>query len=171
MAELPKIGVIHAPQDFKYEEVLEEGKPDHEGDFFAARHPHMPYGRRAKIFAPFAALKGFEEEVGSKTVRYEMRHQLDAEELNDLNEKLQELQKRITARRRNGENRITAEVDYFVLCEDKHHEAYHRRGCYETVRDTVLKVDVHMQRLSIGSLRIPFADIRQIRLPKEDMHD
>ena len=49
---------------FKYQDVLEKGKPVHEKmDEFLIRHPPMPLSRRAKIFAPFSALRGFEEEL------------------------------------------------------------------------------------------------------------
>ncbi len=50
------------PEDFPYREVLRKGKPRHgREDPFRLRHPKMEPGRRAKIFAPFDALKGFRE--------------------------------------------------------------------------------------------------------------
>ena len=52
------IGSVPAPAGFKYETVMRSGKPVHKGDYFSVRHPEMDRGRRAKIFAPFAALRG-----------------------------------------------------------------------------------------------------------------
>lgn len=52
------------PANFRYRDVYEKGKPDHSTmDSFAIKHPPMPLSRRAKIFSPFDALKGFSEEL------------------------------------------------------------------------------------------------------------
>ena len=40
------------------------GRPQRQKfDEFWCRHPPMDLGKRAKIFAPFAALKGFDKEI------------------------------------------------------------------------------------------------------------
>lgn len=55
------------PSSFRYRNVLEKGKPVHDKyDNFSIRHPAMDLSRRAKIFSPFDALKGFSDEL-SKT--------------------------------------------------------------------------------------------------------
>ena len=55
------------PSSFRYKNVLEKGKPVHDKyDSFSLRHPAMDLSRRAKIFSPFDALKGFGGEL-SKT--------------------------------------------------------------------------------------------------------
>ena len=55
------------PSSFRYKNVLEKGKPVHDKyDSFSLRHPAMDLSRRAKIFSPFDALKGFSGEL-SKT--------------------------------------------------------------------------------------------------------
>lgn len=51
---------------FDYSSLLQKQRPAHKGDAFYVRHPPMPRERRAKIFAPFAALKGFEEAINEK---------------------------------------------------------------------------------------------------------
>lgn len=52
---------------FKYQKVYDKGKPVHKNfDSFSIKHPPMDLSRRAKIFNPFDALKGFSEEL-SKT--------------------------------------------------------------------------------------------------------
>ncbi|MCR5214182.1 MAG: hypothetical protein K6E10_07175 [Eubacterium sp.] len=45
----------------KYQDIIDKERPQHNGDDFDIRHPRMSREQRAKIFAPFAALKGFEE--------------------------------------------------------------------------------------------------------------
>lgn len=52
------------PSSFRYKKVLEKGKPKHlPYDSFYIKHPPMDLSRRAKIFSPFDALKGFNEEI------------------------------------------------------------------------------------------------------------
>ncbi len=55
---------LSPPPSFPYRKVLEKGKPVHDrNDPFSARHPAMDLDRRAKIFSPFDALKGFGDEL------------------------------------------------------------------------------------------------------------
>ena len=50
------------PKSFRYRQILLKGRPLHQGgDAFLARHPPMDLSRRAKLFAPFDALRGFDE--------------------------------------------------------------------------------------------------------------
>ncbi len=49
---------------FRYKDVLDRGKPTHEkDDTFSIKHPPMELSKRAKIFSPFDALKGFGDEL------------------------------------------------------------------------------------------------------------
>ena len=58
------IGYMPMPEGFRYAELAKAGRPQHQKfDEFWCRHPPMDLGKRAKIFAPFAALKGFDEEI------------------------------------------------------------------------------------------------------------
>ena len=54
------------PAGFPYFRRLIQGPPKHAEDAFSQRHPRMEEGHRAKIFAPFAALKGYEEALRAK---------------------------------------------------------------------------------------------------------
>ncbi|MCR4903153.1 MAG: hypothetical protein K6A23_09855 [Butyrivibrio sp.] len=48
----------------KYRDVYMRGKPKHDkDDIFSIKHPAMDLGKRAKIFSPFDALKGFDDEL------------------------------------------------------------------------------------------------------------
>ena len=56
--------VLEIPSNFRYREVFLKGKPKHDKtDSFSIKHPAMDLGRRAKIFSPFDALKGFSDEL------------------------------------------------------------------------------------------------------------
>ena len=69
-------------QDFKYTEVVRKGKPQHEKyDSFYLKHPPMELSKRAKIFSPFDALKGFREAVNSKEIIYVEQKEPNDEEI------------------------------------------------------------------------------------------
>lgn len=56
--------VLETPSNFRYREVFLKGKPKHDKtDSFSIKHPAMDLRRRAKIFSPFDALKGFSDEL------------------------------------------------------------------------------------------------------------
>ncbi len=52
-----------AEKESSYERLKGKERPVHEGDDFAIRHPKMPLEKRAKIFQPFDALRGFSAEL------------------------------------------------------------------------------------------------------------
>ena len=65
---------IIIPEGFRYREVLRRGKPVHDRfDSFSLRHPPMPLEKRAKIFSPFDALRGFNDAISSVDALYEDR--------------------------------------------------------------------------------------------------
>ena len=74
------IGDFPMPEDFRYKDVYLKGKPQHsKTDPFRLRHPSMDVRKRAKIFAPFNALKGYNEAVAAKNVLYEDKRELNEE--------------------------------------------------------------------------------------------
>ena len=75
------LGEMTMPANFRYREVFSLGRPRHrQGDSFAQKHPAMDRGKRAKIFSPFDALRGFSDAVAAKDVQYENRPELTEEE-------------------------------------------------------------------------------------------
>ena len=67
---MPIIEDMNMPDTFRYREVFLKGKPEHgEYDRFRIRHPKMDVGRRAKIFAPFDALRGFGDAICAEGIR------------------------------------------------------------------------------------------------------
>ena len=153
--------------EFKYRAVLQKGKPVHD-QYFYLRHPSMPCRKRAKIFAPFAALKGFEEEVQSKDIIYVRKRLPDIDEVNELNKKLVLLQKLTKNSRAAGMDGVTAEVEYYIPCSDPHNEAFRVKGVYETTAGTVSFVDPYRQILRINEQDIRFDDITDIILHLTD---
>ena len=150
----------------RYGNLLLLERPAHVGDLFSRRHPRMTRLNRAKLFAPFAALAGFEECVRRKEAEYVYRREPDGEEARALDRRLCELY-RLTANsglaRANG---VRVRVERFQLCRDPDSEAYLVKGQYVAVTGTVVRVDPQGQRLLLRSegvsLSIPFRDIRRI---------
>ena len=122
------IGDMAMPADFEYRDVFLKGRPVHEPfDAFRLRHPSMDPVRRAKIFAPFDALAGFDEALASTEVLCEPRRELSDDEKEELDRRLGILH-RLT---RNGhlarENRVPVSVTRFIPFPDGD------CGRYETV--------------------------------------
>ena len=63
-----------------YEDIMGLRRPVHRDDPFARRHPKMDRGNRAKLFAPFAALTGFDDVVHAMAVQC---GELPPEEISD----------------------------------------------------------------------------------------
>ena len=150
--------------DFTYTDIIHSRRPFHDGDLFDRRHPKMTRLNRAKIFAPFAALSGFDDAVKSKQVPYVPRRIKDTEETRALNRALEALHRATRTGALARQNRVRARVEYFVVCADPHHEAFGRDGLYRAVTGIVWKVDPVGQAMVIGDTTIPFSDIHRITL-------
>lgn len=74
------IGYMPMPEGFRYAELAKAGRPQHRKfDEFWCRHPPMDPGKRAKIFAPFAALRGFDEEIRSSQCKVALEQENEIE--------------------------------------------------------------------------------------------
>ena len=150
------IGAMAMPMDFRYKDVFLKGMPVHEGwDAFRIKHPPMPASRWAKIFSPFDALKGFDEEISAKEVRYVDRIELDEDEKRSLDRKLFILRNYTYNSRMARANAITVTVEHFD------------GGLYHTTTGMVKKVDEIRKTLLLqtaaGELPISFDDLLDIR--------
>ena len=138
------VGYMPMPAGFAFKNLFERGKPRHDrSDPFRARHPKMPLSRRAKIFAPFDALVGFDEAIASKEVTYESRRYLSDQERERLDGRLQKLA-RLTCRAKTPQGRKrrpVVSVTYFVPCTDQNHFAYGTEGTYRTVTGILRSID------------------------------
>ena len=150
---------------FKYQDVLNRGKPRHDPlDPFSIRHPPMPLSRRAKIFAPFEALKGYNEAIHAQTVEYEKKHDLSDEKRRELDQKISTLRKLTYNRRVALENQIVIRAEYFVPCLDPDHEAYGRLGSYECVVGICMGVNVIKKSVRVDDQEIYAEDIADIEI-------
>ena len=152
--------------EFAYDDIIHAHRPTHDGDVFSRRHPKMARLNRAKLFAPFAALSGFDEAVRAKQTPYVPRRIEDADALRALNLALTRLYRATRTGALARQNRIRARVEYFEPCADPNHEAFGRGGLYRAVTDVVLRVDPAGQRLTVGDRVVPFADLHRIVVVK-----
>ena len=158
------IQVVAIPQDFKYLDTFLKGRPQHKRmDPFWIRHPSMDVAKRAKIFAPFDALRGFSAAIIAKDALYEPKRDLSEEDQEDLNSKLSVLYELTRNSRIARENSIPVSVTYFVPCTDRNNEAYGIRGSYETISGICLKVDaISKDLILMDGQRIRFDAINTI---------
>lgn len=145
----------------KYADILHLERPDP-----SAKHPHMSVANRAKIFSPFAALRGFDDELaeeGAQTLRVP-KAELSEEEKSALSARLAGL--------RRG---MTVTVRYFVpdLCCPADPPV----GLYQTVTGTVQTLDPIAKTLRLALegqpkgpglekekvVTIPFAEIETLQ--------
>ncbi len=153
----------------RYGSIIFQDRPVHDGDVFSRKHPKMSQLNRAKIFAPFAALVGFDERVRKKEINYVSKHELDADEEWELNHKLYNLHCLTANSRLARANMVCVSIEYFVICTDEENDAYMVKGQYKSITGIVLKVDPHEQHIAIKSGTdthvIPFIDIYRIFMP------
>lgn len=157
------------PAVARYGNIIFRDGPVHDGDVFSRKHPRMSQQNRAKLFAPFAALVGFDERVHKKEINYVSKHELDADEEWELNHRLYKLHCLTANSRLARVNMVSISIEYFAACTDEENDAYLVKGQYKTITGMVLKVDQHEQRITIRSGTdtkvIPFSDIYRIFKP------
>ncbi len=156
---------ITIPKGFRYSEVLRRGKPVHEKfDSFSIKHPSMPLEKRAKIFSPFDALKGFSEAISSKEVIYEYRKTLSDEEKRILDQKLCLLRQLTANNKASRTGSIPVEVTCFRRLEDP--DMQEEKGTYLTDSGILGEVDDFSRMFILNDdTRIPIDDIISINSP------
>ena len=159
----PLIGDMSMPADFRYKNVFFRGRPRHDPlSRFRLKHPEMPCSRRAKIFAPFDALRGFNEAVASKEILYVGKPVLSEYEKEKLDAKLTLLRRTFNTRsaRRNAP---VVSVTYYLACSDKENDAYGTGGTLETATGILSRIDAEITRtITIGARDIPLDDVTDI---------
>lgn len=133
----------------KYADILHAPRPTSEESLL--KHPRMSLENRAKIFSPFAALRGYEQEIareGWKMRRVERPNPSDGE-VEILSAKLAQILKGMEVR-----------IIYFQ--EDTADTSSRHMGCYREISGRVEVIDSVGQMLRINGQVIPFADIQDI---------
>lgn len=165
------IGAMPMPADFRYRDVYYKGKPKHTRyDAFGARHPKMENGQRAKIFAPFDALRGFSDALGRQDVPYVEKAVLEEDDQKRLDSQLKVLAEKTRNGREARKNRVRVKVTYFVPCTDIDNEAYGKKGQYRTLEGVCLAVEAQaMKALRVEDTWVEFSDI--LKIEGEDLPD
>ena len=152
------------PVNFRYRDVFLKGKPQHgQYDSFRIRHPGMDIRKRAKIFAPFDALKGFNEAVSAKNVLYHDMTAPSEEDAAELDRRLKILHGLTYNSRMARANHVQVTVTYYEPCRDADHEDYGLRGQYKTICGICRNVDTEVTKtILIGKARLPLENVRKI---------
>lgn len=119
----------------KYKDIINKRWDDNPNFFI--RHPRMPLEERAKIFAPFAALRGHGERLSQETdamLRSE-RMELSEEETANLSDRLRQLEKGM-------------EVTIVYFAPDSEDGSM---GYYVSISGTVVNVDSVYQVIKINT--------------------
>lgn len=112
--------------------------------YVSAKRPQMSMEDRAAQFSPFAALVGYEDGIAETNRQVEQLAELNEDYLQELDEKLQYIQRRI-------DECPLAEITYFEP------DGVKRGGAYKTVRGNVKRIDGDKRQ-------IVFSDKRTISL-------
>ena len=117
----------------KYDDILYKERPH-------AKKP-MSLNDRAKIFLPFAALKGYEELIQEKNKVDIQKIELDQDALDELDEKIHYIQLHIP---------MNIKITYF----NENH--------YETIDGLCTKIDIDRNEIKINNQIISLQDIYNI---------
>lgn len=113
-------------------------------------HPKMNMQDRAKIFLPFAALKGYEEAIEEKQKIYVPKKELTEDMIDKLDKRLGLLLKLLTENQK-----IIVKVTYYF--ENKMSE-----GEYLAREGMLVKIASDMSYLQIVNDKIPICDVKDI---------
>ena len=134
----------------KYADILQQSRPDSAES--RCRHPRMSLQNRAKIFSPFAALRGYDDELAEEKQRSRRvpRRTLTEEAVQDLSDRLMQVTRGME---------IT--VEYFRA--DTAHPAVPPLGEYVVCTGVVEAIDPVYRTLRLAGTVIPFEDLWAIQ--------
>lgn len=134
----------------KYADIIDMERPQTEESL--RKHPRMTLQNRAKIFSPFAALRGYDEQLAEEKQRSERvtKKILTEEEISDLSDKLMQVTKG-----------TTVTVQYFK--EDTAHPEIPPVGNYVTLTGKVDTVDPVFRTMQLNGEVIAFENLLDIK--------
>ncbi len=132
----------------RYDDIINLPRPE-------SKHPHMSNADRAKIFSPFAALKGHTETIRKKEILRVNKIDLSDEAAAALNEKLTLLEK--------GQ---MVTITYFFSDPGPDGTGGTAEGIYITLSGIIKHLDSISRILEIENHKINFDDIADIRSDK-----
>ena len=115
----------------------------------------MPLQERAKIFLPFAALKGYEQKVEERETVFDRENGVSEDLLQDLNDTMLSIKRRIAL----GETPIIR-VRYFMKTENRDNGDGHERW----KEGLCCAVDGVRQTIEVGEENISFSALREIQV-------
>ena len=144
-----------------YHAIRQEHRPLHDGDAFSVRHPKMDITKRAKLFMPFDALRGFDAaiDIAKSSAVLVRRRDLDEGETAALDKKLRRLSGLFQACRRHHRTMTVSATHFVEKAKDGNGAPL---GAYEAVRGDLTALNPVHQYLVIDSVRIAFSDIGTI---------
>ncbi len=161
----PILGYMPLPDNFPYLKTLLHGRPQHDKlSRFGIKHPKMSCQRRAKIFAPFDALRGFSERVADKEILYGKRIILSEEENSTLDRKLVFLYQAVQKAKRQKVSAPRITLTFFAPCTNPENDAFGSGGLYQTITGTVSLMDLELHKtITIENQIIAIEDVIDIR--------
>ncbi len=136
----------------QYDDIIDMEYPLKSSD--QVKHPRMPVEDRAKIFAPFAALKGYEEAIAAKQKIVVPRIELSEEVKEYLDLQLSKIEQHLIS----GHHPIVTVV-YFL--KDKH--SSEEGGEYIQFTGMVAKLNQTSRMIQIVDKRLKLEDIYDIK--------
>lgn len=134
----------------KYDDIINQERPKSD-------RPSMPVADRAKIFMPFAALKGYEEAIEEKQKLTSPRIELSEEQKEVLDKKLHTLESEMLLG-----NRPEITVRYYIVDAKVSMEEGCELGTYAELSGTVNKVDALFGTIRISDTVIALSDVQDI---------
>ena len=156
------------PSDFKYKAVYEQCRPQLNGwDSFRIKHPPMPASRWAKIFAPFDALKGFDEAIAEQEEIYVRKPELGEYEKDELDQKLEILGRLVRNSKMARENEVRVTVEFFE--EQNAGDEHEPLGKIKEASGRLWSVDAIVRRnMKVDDMLIDLEDVLMIESPVLD---
>lgn len=130
-----------------YQDILYASRP-------VPYRPRMPRANRAKLFAPYDALKGFEETVHTQETVYEARRALSEYAQEGLDRALRLVER--------------GETVTLVWFQPKQDDPDSGLGQYLTATDTVTGLNRELRLLYLGRRKIPLFEILSLRSERID---
>lgn len=125
----------------KYADILNCSRPEP-----SYKHPRMSLQNRAKIFSPFAALRGYDEEIRAEQLDQLMvkKTELSEENKEKLSQKLQQIRKgmKIAVCYFEAISTASATDNSTAASHDEHTADNLTTGIYQTITATVGNVDM-----------------------------
>lgn len=143
---MPDIKITH-----KYDDIIDLVYPDQKKN--NRKHPPMDIRDRAKLFLPFAALKGYDEAIQEKQKIYAYNKELSEDEKQFLSMQLAQIKRELETG-----NRPDAKITYF----EPNPKYTDGRGEFKELSGSVCKVNETGNMLEIAGERIPFSLITDI---------